>query len=260
MMYLSTKTKILLALFLLFALSFSFIQANTTLQLEFEKIDREQNNLLTALYQEKTKHQEALALKALKADEKEKKKLEEEAYLRLVAQDLAHQKAKLQREKARERKSKRAKIKEQKCVTLAKQKKMIAQKKLAKKKKSKTTKKQHITAYVDISKQRMKVFKGKKLLYVWRVSTARKGYKTATGTYKAQRIQKMHYSSLYHNSPMPYTIFYHGNYAIHGTRSVRKLGRPASHGCVRLHTKNAKKLYALVRKNGKNNMSIKIVR
>jgi lipoprotein-anchoring transpeptidase ErfK/SrfK len=134
------------------------------------------------------------------------------------------------------------------------------QKKLAKKKKIKKTKKQHITAHIDISKQRMKVFKGKKLLYVWRVSTARKGYKTATGEYKVQRIKKMHYSSLYHNSPMPYTIFYHGNYAIHGTRSVSKLGRPASHGCVRLHTKNAKKLYTLVNKNGKNNMSIKIVR
>jgi lipoprotein-anchoring transpeptidase ErfK/SrfK len=106
----------------------------------------------------------------------------------------------------------------------------------------------------------MKVYKNKKLLYTWKVSTARRGHKTPTGNFKAQIVKKMHYSSLYNNSPMPYTIFYDGNYAIHGTGQTRKLGRPASHGCVRLHTKNAKKLYKLARKHGRENVSIEIVR
>ncbi len=30
----------------------------------------------------------------------------------------------------------------------------------------------------------------------------------------------------------------------------KKLGRPASHGCIRLHPKNARQLFALVRNNG----------
>ncbi|MDQ7083719.1 MAG: L,D-transpeptidase [Sulfurovum sp.] len=117
-----------------------------------------------------------------------------------------------------------------------------------------------ITAKVSISKQRMQVFRGKHLLYEWKVSTARRGYRTPLGKYKAQLVKKMHYSSLYNNSPMPYTIFYDGNYAIHGTSQVRKLGKRASHGCVRLHTNNAKKLYTLVRKHGKQNLAIKIVK
>ena len=41
------------------------------------------------------------------------------------------------------------------------------------------------------------------------------------------------------------TVFY-GGYAIHGTGAIRQLGRPASHGCVRLHPANARALYRLV--------------
>jgi L,D-transpeptidase catalytic domain len=35
-------------------------------------------------------------------------------------------------------------------------------------------------------------------------------------------------------------------HAIHGTYEVKRLGKPASHGCVRLSTENAATLYALV--------------
>ena len=115
-----------------------------------------------------------------------------------------------------------------------------------------------ITAHIDLSEQSMRVFKGDDLLYKWRVSTARRGYVTPVGDYQPQFIERMHYSRLYHNSPMPYSIFFNGNYAIHGTNSIRRLGRRASHGCVRLHPKNAKKLYTLVRKFGKVNTFIKI--
>ncbi len=116
-----------------------------------------------------------------------------------------------------------------------------------------------IFATIDVSKQKMKVFKGKKLLYTWKVSTGKNGYRTPRGNYKPTHITKMHYSRKYHNSPMPYTVFFHGGYAVHGTNSVSRLGRRASHGCVRLHTNNAKKFYSLVRKHGKKYTKIKIV-
>jgi lipoprotein-anchoring transpeptidase ErfK/SrfK len=115
-----------------------------------------------------------------------------------------------------------------------------------------------IIAKVDISKQKMRVFNGDKLLYEWKVSTARRGYKTPKGNYKPLYLEKMHYSRKYHNSPMPYSIFFNGGYAIHGTSAVSHLGRRASHGCVRLHTKNAKKLYSLILKYGKSNTFIEI--
>ncbi|SFV71205.1 hypothetical protein MNB_SV-13-1712 [hydrothermal vent metagenome] len=174
-------------------------------------------------------------------------------------------KKKLAENKRLQKKKKLAKKKKLEKKRLAKKKKdakakKLKKKKLAKKREKITGKKGHITARVDISQQRMNVYRGKKLLHTWKVSTARKGHRTPTGNFKAQVVKKMHYSSLYNNSPMPYTIFYDGNYAIHGTKSTRKLGRPASHGCVRLHTNNAKKLYKLARKYGRKNMSIKIVR
>jgi len=172
------------------------------------------------------------------------------------------------------------KIKRQKNLQKAKKKKRLAymqkqkvllklkheikkrklKKKLLEKRRKQTVQKGSIKVKIMLSTQRMKVFKNNKLLYKWKVSTARKGHKTPKGNFKVQLMKKMHYSSLYNNAPMPYTIFYDGNYAIHGTSKIRKLGRPASHGCVRLHTRNAKKLYTLVRKNGKKNMSIEIVR
>ena len=61
-------------------------------------------------------------------------------------------------------------------------------------------------------------------------------------------------------SPMPYSVFYHGGYAIHGTGAVSRLGRPASHGCVRLHTANAKTFYNLVRRVGMGNTRVVVQR
>jgi lipoprotein-anchoring transpeptidase ErfK/SrfK len=49
---------------------------------------------------------------------------------------------------------------------------------------------------------------------------------------------------------MPYSIFFHGGYAIHGSYEISHLGGPASHGCVRLHPSNAATLYALVNRQG----------
>ena len=49
---------------------------------------------------------------------------------------------------------------------------------------------------------------------------------------------------------MPHAIFFHRGYAIHGTMYVSRLGRPASHGCVRLHPSHAAMLFALVRSEG----------
>jgi hypothetical protein len=48
---------------------------------------------------------------------------------------------------------------------------------------------------------------------------------------------------------MPYSIFFHGGYAIHGSYEIRNLGRPASHGCIRLLPKNAAVLFKIVRAN-----------
>ena len=73
-------------------------------------------------------------------------------------------------------------------------------------------------------------------------------------------MHTMWYSRKYDNSPMPHSIFFHGGYAIHGTDAVKSLGRPASHGCVRLHPRNARRLYNLVKAHGAGNTRIVVQR
>jgi hypothetical protein len=63
-------------------------------------------------------------------------------------------------------------------------------------------------------------------------------------------MERVWYSTIYDNAPMPYSIFFHGGYAIHGSYEIRRLGGPASHGCVRLHPANAATLFALVQRHG----------
>jgi len=117
-----------------------------------------------------------------------------------------------------------------------------------------------VEARVDISEQKMRVYHYGKLKYVWPVSTARKGKVTPTGTWNAKFLSKNHRSSIYDNAPMPYSIFYSGNFAIHGTNHIKRLGRPASAGCVRLHPDHAKVLFNMTARVGTQNMKVRITR
>jgi lipoprotein-anchoring transpeptidase ErfK/SrfK len=73
----------------------------------------------------------------------------------------------------------------------------------------------------------------------WPVSTGRGRFGTPTGVFHPQRLERRWFSRRYYNSPMPYAVFFHKGYAIHGTTELSRLGGPASHGCVRLHPRNA---------------------
>lgn len=107
-----------------------------------------------------------------------------------------------------------------------------------------------ISVEVDIRSQRMTVSEDGAVVAVWPVSTARRGKVTPTGQWRPVSMRRIHYSSLYDNAPMPYAIFFSGNYAIHGTTAVRQLGRPASAGCVRLSPAHARELFAMVQRRG----------
>jgi len=103
---------------------------------------------------------------------------------------------------------------------------------------------------IDKSTQQMMVSVDGVPRYRWAVSTGRAGYGTPSGTYRPQRMERSWFSKLYYNSPMPYSIFFHGGYAIHGSYEINRLGGPASHGCIRLHPANAATLFALVQQRG----------
>jgi lipoprotein-anchoring transpeptidase ErfK/SrfK len=116
-----------------------------------------------------------------------------------------------------------------------------------------------VNVVIDISSQSMSVNVNGWPHGRWKVSTARSGYYTPRGTFRVQRTAKVYYSRKYDNSPMPNSVFFKGGYAIHGSYYVRSLGRPASHGCVRLLPANAARLYNLVQKYGSKSTRITIV-
>lgn len=107
-----------------------------------------------------------------------------------------------------------------------------------------------VQVHIDISSQSMSVRLNGFPYAFWKVSTARSGYSTPRGSYGVTRMHRVYYSKKYDNAPMPNSVFFYGGYAIHGTGHIRALGRPASHGCVRLHPSNAARLFALVQKYG----------
>ena len=116
----------------------------------------------------------------------------------------------------------------------------------------------YVDITVDISEQEMYVQTpiGNAL---WPVSTGRSGYNTPTGEYTVKRMEEMWYSRKYDDAPMPHSIFFHGGYAIHATYDLKRLGRPASHGCVRLHPEYAKNLFDIVKYFGQENTIVRVV-
>jgi lipoprotein-anchoring transpeptidase ErfK/SrfK len=117
-----------------------------------------------------------------------------------------------------------------------------------------------LVAHIDISTQKMQILVDGRVAHQWAVSTGRGRYRTPTGTYAPIRMHKRYFSKKYDNAPMPYSVFFHRGYAIHGTTEVKNLGRPASHGCVRLHPENAKQLFALIQQAGPGSTQIRITR
>jgi lipoprotein-anchoring transpeptidase ErfK/SrfK len=113
-----------------------------------------------------------------------------------------------------------------------------------------------IVVTVNKATQRMSVSVDGEPRYTWVVSTGL--YGTPSGSFRPQSLSRYHRSSLFNNAPMPYSIFYDGHYAIHGTNQIGRLGRPASKGCVRLHPSDAAILFALVQKEGMGNTRIHI--
>lgn len=103
---------------------------------------------------------------------------------------------------------------------------------------------------VNLATQRMSVTTSSGEKHNWAISSGRMGFVTPRGTYRPQSLRRMHYSSKYNNAPMPHSIFFHKGWAIHGTSAVGALGRPASHGCIRLAPGNAAKLFSMVQRQG----------
>ncbi|TIW94486.1 L,D-transpeptidase [Mesorhizobium sp.] len=111
-----------------------------------------------------------------------------------------------------------------------------------------------ILARVSLSQQTMEVLVDGRPTFAWKVSTGDRSH------VKPTRLHEMWYSKKYDNAPMPHSVFFSGGYAVHATYAIKRLGQPASHGCVRLHPDAAADFYQLVQAFGPSNTSIVIVK
>lgn len=114
-----------------------------------------------------------------------------------------------------------------------------------------------VTIEIDKTTQRMTVSVDGEQRWTWPVSTGRAGYSTPSGSFRAFRLEEDHYSKEWDDAPMPHSIFFTGKgHAIHGSYETKRIGMPASHGCVRLAPENAAKLFALVKSEGVTNTKV----
>jgi L,D-transpeptidase catalytic domain len=107
--------------------------------------------------------------------------------------------------------------------------------------------------------QRMSVSVDGETRYTWAVSTGLPGYNTPGGSYTPFRLEEDYFSKEWDDAPMPHSIFFTGRgHAIHGSDATRRLGSPASHGCIRLSRANAATLFDLVSREGLSNTRVQV--
>lgn len=124
-----------------------------------------------------------------------------------------------------------------------------------------------VWAQVNLTQQRMYLYENGKLLDTFKVSTGDRRHKTPImdrrfggrlyRKYTSRKFPGGDYMGL---GNMPYVVFIKGGYAIHGTTpgNFAKLGKVASHGCIRLHPDHAKIFYDLIKKAGAANTWISV--
>ncbi len=96
---------------------------------------------------------------------------------------------------------------------------------------------------MSLSDQMAYFYRGDTLVAASTISSGRDDKPTPTGVFSVLTKTPMHHSNKYDNAPMPFAQFFesHG-IAMHAGYNP---GHPASHGCVRLPSAFAKKLYSV---------------
>lgn len=111
--------------------------------------------------------------------------------------------------------------------------------------------------------QTMHVYQDGERVMANRISTGAPGHGTPPGYFTIQWFSRNHRSSLYGNTPMPFAIFFNGHIAMHERppNTQHQIGKPASHGCVRITrnpdgSKPAEKLFDLALSMGKGDTPV----
>lgn len=102
---------------------------------------------------------------------------------------------------------------------------------------------------INVSSQRLIAWEGKTPVYAILISTGKAATPTKLGVFAIQtrdRYARMRGAD-YDIADVPYTMYYSGNYAIHGAYWHHRFGTPVSHGCVNLAVDHAGWLFKWAR-------------
>jgi hypothetical protein len=105
--------------------------------------------------------------------------------------------------------------------------------------------------HVDLSEQTLVAYEGDVPVFATLVSSGRERFETPTGTF---RIESKHVSTTmddpdslneaYSIEDVPWTMYFHGSYALHAAFWHDHFGRTRSHGCLNLAPADARWLFA----------------
>ncbi|MCX5204794.1 L,D-transpeptidase [Streptomyces sp. NBC_00237] len=95
---------------------------------------------------------------------------------------------------------------------------------------------------VDLRRQLLWVQVGRKVTFApVPIRSGIRGLETRVGWHKVYWRHKNHFSTIYNNAPMPYSQFFSGGQALHGTYG--DLFEAGSGGCVNLYVEDAERLW-----------------
>jgi lipoprotein-anchoring transpeptidase ErfK/SrfK len=98
---------------------------------------------------------------------------------------------------------------------------------------------------VNIAAQTVYAYEGREIIRTFVVSTGLERTPTITGQFQIYvKFTKTDMrGSGYHLKDVPYTMYYHQSYGLHGTYWHNNFGTPMSNGCVNLRTEDAQWLF-----------------
>ena len=98
---------------------------------------------------------------------------------------------------------------------------------------------------VNLTLQVLNAYEGQKLVRTAFVSTGTQDNPTPTGLFRIHT--KMRYDDMqgpdYYLPNVPYVMYFHGGYGLHGTYWHANFGHRMSHGCVNIPTAHAQWLF-----------------
>jgi lipoprotein-anchoring transpeptidase ErfK/SrfK len=104
--------------------------------------------------------------------------------------------------------------------------------------------------HVDLSEQTLVAYEGARPVYVTVISSGKEGYEPPTGLFQVQ--QKYISTTMNATDPIdgfyeveevPWTLYYHGGYALHGAYWHTDFGKVRSHGCTNIAPVDARWIY-----------------